>query len=150
MRFLSLIFVIGSCTEPVPVEPGVDSEQENTDIGEGGERVVCETHQECESNVCGVDDFCAEEANIVYVSQAIGAPGGCGTKSLPCENISLAREVITENRKIIFVSERLYNERLSFDGQDVQIFGDGLVRLCLLYTSPSPRDATLSRMPSSA
>ena len=24
------------------------------------------------------------------------------------------------------------------------------VRLCLLYTSPSPRDATLSRMPSSA
>ena len=27
---------------------------------------------------------------------------------------------------------------------------DALVTLCLLYTSPSPRDATLSRMPSSA
>ena len=27
---------------------------------------------------------------------------------------------------------------------------DALVRICLLYTSPSPRDATLSRMPSSA
>ena len=26
----------------------------------------------------------------------------------------------------------------------------GLVEICLLYTSPSPRDATLSRMPSSA
>ena len=26
----------------------------------------------------------------------------------------------------------------------------GLVSTCLLYTSPSPRDATLSRMPSSA
>ena len=26
----------------------------------------------------------------------------------------------------------------------------GLLLLCLLYTSPSPRDATLSRMPSSA
>ena len=26
----------------------------------------------------------------------------------------------------------------------------GLIRSCLLYTSPSPRDATLSRMPSSA
>ena len=25
-----------------------------------------------------------------------------------------------------------------------------LIRICLLYTSPSPRDATLSRMPSSA
>ena len=28
--------------------------------------------------------------------------------------------------------------------------GNGLGTLCLLYTSPSPRDATLSRMPSSA
>ena len=27
---------------------------------------------------------------------------------------------------------------------------DGLIGYCLLYTSPSPRDATLSRMPSSA
>ena len=27
---------------------------------------------------------------------------------------------------------------------------DGKYQLCLLYTSPSPRDATLSRMPSSA
>ena len=35
----------------------------------------------------------------------------------------------------------LYN--LKVDGQDD-------VRVCLLYTSPSPRDATLSRMPSSA
>ena len=26
----------------------------------------------------------------------------------------------------------------------------GLIEACLLYTSPSPRDATLSRMPSSA
>ena len=29
-------------------------------------------------------------------------------------------------------------------------FGVKQVRTCLLYTSPSPRDATLSRMPSSA
>ena len=28
--------------------------------------------------------------------------------------------------------------------------GDSSLRSCLLYTSPSPRDATLSRMPSSA
>ena len=44
--------------------------------------------------------------------------------------------------------------------QNVQVFGDqvdiGLLvsnpalQACLLYTSPSPRDATLSRMPSSA
>ena len=30
------------------------------------------------------------------------------------------------------------------------MFEEGLHRVCLLYTSPSPRDATLSRMPSSA
>ena len=30
------------------------------------------------------------------------------------------------------------------------ILGDAYPRACLLYTSPSPRDATLSRMPSSA
>ena len=30
------------------------------------------------------------------------------------------------------------------------ILGDTLVRLCLLYTSPSPRDLSTSRMPSSA
>ena len=28
--------------------------------------------------------------------------------------------------------------------------GQGDITTCLLYTSPSPRDATLSRMPSSA
>ena len=32
--------------------------------------------------------------------------------------------------------------------QDLYI--ESLISLCLLYTSPSPRDATLSRMPSSA
>ena len=31
-----------------------------------------------------------------------------------------------------------------------QIIYKDLVKICLLYTSPSPRDATLSRMPSSA
>ena len=30
------------------------------------------------------------------------------------------------------------------------MIGLGLIIICLLYTSPSPRDATLSRMPSSA
>ena len=34
------------------------------------------------------------------------------------------------------------------EGADTLV--DGKVTSCLLYTSPSPRDATLSRMPSSA
>ena len=39
-----------------------------------------------------------------------------------------------------------YNNRLCRAGD--MICGQALI--CLLYTSPSPRDATLSRMPSSA
>ena len=39
---------------------------------------------------------------------------------------------------------------LGFDGGRVLEPGSGLGTFCLLYTSPSPRDATLSRMPSSA
>ena len=35
-----------------------------------------------------------------------------------------------------------------FEGGEVSIFYDPMI--CLLYTSPSPRDATLPRMPSSA
>ena len=37
------------------------------------------------------------------------------------------------------------NSDLSFQGTQGELFS-----ICLLYTSPSPRDATLSRMPSSA
>ena len=33
---------------------------------------------------------------------------------------------------------------------DVNLLGEGLSIACLLYTSPSPRDGLLSRMPSSA
>ena len=35
-----------------------------------------------------------------------------------------------------------------WEGKDVESIGEFYT--CLLYTSPSPRDATLSRMPSSA
>ena len=35
-------------------------------------------------------------------------------------------------------------------GQDPAKFSDSLLHICLLYTSPSPRDGLLSRMPSSA
>ena len=43
---------------------------------------------------------------------------------------------------------------LNFVGSQAMIFFgpiiSAFVKTCLLYTSPSPRDATLSRMPSSA
>ena len=43
--------------------------------------------------------------------------------------------------------EKYYNENYQISEDDIK---DRLLFSCLLYTSPSPRDATLSRMPSSA
>ena len=45
--------------------------------------------------------------------------------------------------------ENTYEKRWYLDG-NVKYFTGKHIPLCLLYTSPSPRDATLSRMPSSA
>ena len=47
------------------------------------------------------------------------------------------------------------NDRVAYLGKNLDVyyemlFGTNKSRACLLYTSPSPRDATLSRMPSSA
>ena len=56
-------------------------------------------------------------------------------------------------------AERLAEEGITFIGPSpevLRILGDKITaretmsKACLLYTSPSPRDATLSRMPSSA
>ena len=46
----------------------------------------------------------------------------------------------------------VYYEEMEGIGDAVQMVKDNKeqIRDCLLYTSPSPRDATLSRMPSSA
>ena len=41
-------------------------------------------------------------------------------------------------------------EHLKKDVQVWDVAAERQVEICLLYTSPSPRDATLSRMPSSA
>ena len=46
--------------------------------------------------------------------------------------------------------EELYVERASQENFVGNVYKGKIVNLCLLYTSPSPRDATLSRMPSSA
>ena len=49
-----------------------------------------------------------------------------------------------EITKILF--DQGYILSYKFEDDTVQ----GSIKICLLYTSPSPRDATLSRMPSSA
>ena len=51
--------------------------------------------------------------------------------------------------KVIYI-DNYGNVVTNIDKQIFDEFGDGRKYTCLLYTSPSPRDATLSRMPSSA
>ena len=47
------------------------------------------------------------------------------------------------------VPDRDWAAKPEFESKKLKKFGEKC-RFCLLYTSPSPRDATLSRMPSSA
>ena len=42
------------------------------------------------------------------------------------------------------------NGKIVLDGSKVEVKGNVGIGTCLLYTSPSPRDKTVSRMPSSA
>ena len=75
----------------------------------------------------------------------------------------LASPLVTQNR--IEITNNFINEFLQilgleplgdlgvFDAADLRAPGWSFIQpitTCLLYTSPSPRDATLSRMPSSA
>ena len=41
-------------------------------------------------------------------------------------------------------------KEMAESGELIELFNTRGIKTCLLYTSPSPRDATLSRMPSSA
>ena len=59
-----------------------------------------------------------------------------------------------EKRQLLLawnVCANLKSNAIAIAGNDQSLgLGMGQVNSCLLYTSPSPRDATLSRMPSSA
>ena len=80
------------------------------------------------------------EPVVLWVT--IGMPTGSGKSSLFNCFLGLLRDVrLKFNRKDIHPSWTV--EESSFEKM-------GALMACLLYTSPSPRDATLSRMPSSA
>ena len=81
------------------------------------------------------------------------------------ENIKEEESNLDEiEQKIVKILDQKIRPAVARDGGDIKFkeFKDGVVKVqlqgscsgcpssCLLYTSPSPRDATLSRMPSSA
>ena len=57
-------------------------------------------------------------------------------------------ETAASNRTRTIVRKRRRGDRLVIDRRFVRLGGNN--EFCLLYTSPSPRDRTRSRMPSSA
>ena len=65
------------------------------------------------------------------------APGAPGDYDL---RISQTGQASWQENSVVNTPATFSADQIDFD----------VVRVCLLYTSPSPRDATLSRMPSSA
>ena len=67
-----------------------------------------------------------------------------GESSLVIPVGTTAQRPGTATGTTVTVGTMRYNSELNNNGGQAEIY------VCLLYTSPSPRDATLSRMPSSA
>ena len=67
------------------------------------------------------------------------------SKGVPASDISLM--LMTENGLDLYGNSVIVNTDYARKNPEVV---KGFLNACLLYTSPSPRDATLSRMPSSA
>ena len=58
---------------------------------------------------------------------------------------------ISDNKYLIKIQDKDHNlEILNMDSNGMEFVLDAQFHSCLLYTSPSPRDGLLSRMPSSA
>ena len=65
--------------------------------------------------------------------------------------LSLEAGIVIENITLIDAKNGTRtNQTVSIKNGVIQSIGSAKLDICLLYTSPSPRDATLSRMPSSA
>ena len=97
---------------------------------------------------CDITDRSSVEAAYQQTSSALGIPHILvNSAGIAGPNTTLDEYDIDEWNKVIDVNLNgtfLVN-RVCVPGMKKQGYGR-----CLLYTSPSPRDATLSRMPSSA
>ena len=97
--------------------------------------------------------------NDVYECDADGNPGdlveACVSPRTCNEGACVDDGGCSDEAKLIYVVDNS-NRLLSFDPNVLEAGGDPFTQLgtldcpCLLYTSPSPRDRTRSRMPSSA
>ena len=70
---------------------------------------------------------------------------GKGEETAACETMELVMESRSENEEFARVVAAVFASRLDPTLEELDD-----IKTCLLYTSPSPRDGLLSRMPSSA
>ena len=72
---------------------------------------------------------------------------------LPVENLSYVTKYGNDDEANISLDKlgaSSWQKRKAEAKKKIKDAAKKLIKICLLYTSPSPRDATLSRMPSSA
>ena len=85
------------------------------------------------------------------VQSIFGVPGGGSSLDLidAAEGVGIKFYLVkSEDAAVIMAC--VYGELTNSIGVALVTKGPGLSNACLLYTSPSPRDGLLSRMPSSA
>ena len=92
-----------------------------------------------------------DEQNIMIGLVSTELPIG-GLGSIQADNLDAANESVEE---ILDSNTKTITWKISLKNSDGELISSEGIEVnnsitCLLYTSPSPRDATLSRMPSSA
>ena len=86
---------------------------------------------------------------LLFASVILGA-GALGDDGGPNSADSDEREPSDDARGDDRANDDMNLDRLGIACEDGDAEACRQLEICLLYTSPSPRDATLSRMPSSA
>ena len=96
--------------------------------------------------------------NLAAANYSAGKPAeklfflGMTTEKAACSEWWGSAERFYDNTKRLFIGDKVGQINIVFDDDTQEIipliFGVNII--CLLYTSPSPRDRTRSRMPSSA
>ena len=86
-----------------------------------------------------------QRSTVDYVFKRMYLDQDCTTKFLVSDEVGLGKTLVARG-VIAKTIDYLWDKVDRLDVVYVCSNGD----ICLLYTSPSPRDATLSRMPSSA
>ena len=136
------------CNADVPVPPGFTVSTEACAVYEEKGSYPKEMMQQVKSELAKLEKLegkkLGDAKNPLLLSVRSGA-----AQSMPGMMDTVLNLGMTD-KSVKGFAEATNNERAAYDcyRRFIDMFGD--VVICLLYTSPSPRDATLSRMPSSA